>query len=52
MPKLEISEDIIKQTTKCHSNFSYLDDEENPQCPVELALCPVENHVNRPHGLC
>jgi hypothetical protein len=46
MPKLEISEDIIKQTTKCHSNFSCLDDEENPKCPVELALCPVENHID------
>ena len=46
MSKLEISEDIIKLTTKCHSNFSCLDDEENPKCPGKLFLCPVENHID------
>jgi len=44
--KIEISEDVIKQTIKCHSNFSCLDDEENPKCPERLDMCPVENHIN------
>ncbi len=47
MPKLEISQDIIELTTKCHSNFSCLNDEENPKCPDGLALCPVENEIGK-----
>ena len=44
--KLEISEDIIKLTTKCHSNFSCLNDKYNPKCPDGLDMCPVENHID------
>lgn len=45
MPKLHISEDTIKQTTKCDSNFSCLNYEENPKCRDGLALCPVEYKI-------
>jgi hypothetical protein len=38
MSKLEISEDTIRRTTKCHSNFHCLNDAENPKCPVEADL--------------
>ena len=45
MPKLEISEDTIKRTRQCHSNFYCLNSEGNPQCPVGLALCSVKKDI-------
>ena len=40
--KIEISDEVIKRTTKCHSNFSCLNDKENPKCSDRLPMCPVE----------
>ena len=43
--KFEISSDTIKRTTKCQSNFSCLNGEENPKCNNGLAMCSVEDHI-------
>lgn len=43
--KFEISIDTIKRTTKCHANFSCLNDAENPKSNDRLAICPVEDYI-------
>ena len=43
--KNEISDAVIKQTTKCHSSFACLNDEEYPKCSDGLAVCEIENHI-------
>ena len=43
--KIGISDEVIKRTTKCHSNFACLNDEEYPKCSDGLAVCEIENHI-------
>ena len=43
--KIEISEEVINKTTKCHSDFYCLNDAENPKCSDGLAMCPVEKNI-------
>jgi hypothetical protein len=43
--KIEISDEVTKRATKCHANFSCLNDKENPKCLDGVALCPVESHI-------
>jgi hypothetical protein len=45
--KIEISDEVIKRTTKCHVNFSCLNNEENPECWDDEPLCPVTREINK-----
>jgi hypothetical protein len=45
--KIEISDEVIKRTTKCHANFSCLNNEENPKCWYDESLCPVIKEINK-----
>ncbi len=43
--KIKISDEVIKQATKCHSNFSCLKDKENPKCSDRFDMCTVEHNI-------
>lgn len=45
--KFDISQDVIKRTTKCPSNFYCLDDTESPMCAEDTPMCPVEIHIEK-----
>ncbi len=43
--EIEISDEIIKRATKCHANFSCLNDKETPKSSDRLAMCSVEHNI-------